>query len=100
MLYFKTKKGRLVIQILVSENDSIFMVMPPLEENRLPARYCRFVEEKIWKRLLLIGVPQVLEENETDLANYYRTMDDEQEFEQTLADQEWMMSMAIHHRKF
>ncbi len=103
MLYFKTKKGRLIIQSetdMVDPYRNICMVVPPSKEGRLPAHYHSYVSDRVWKYFEKISSPKFLEENEEDMKNYQEVVDLADEFDQEMADQEWMMSMAVHHRKF
>ena len=101
MLYFKTSKGRLVIDIFFGANE----ISPGKDEHGYMliepgARRTLWLSERIWNSFFLKATPKDLTENEEDYALFDEVIDAQNEDEQWMADQEWMMSMAIHHRKF
>lgn len=95
MLYFKTKRGRLFIQVEFSKDEYVYILVPAYKKDRLPAARIRYgISERVWEYFKKITDPQVLNENEEDLRNYEETESLEDEFWQQMADEDWMFAKA------
>ena len=93
MLYFKTKKGRLIIQIQIDVNHYIYMLVCPNKDNRVHGYYS-YVDEKVWEKFRKISEPQILEDNNVDYEIYTQAIENEDNFQQEMSDQDWMMGKA------
>lgn len=95
MLYFKTKKGRLIIQVPVDENQYVHMLICPPGDERVFGHY-DYVNEIVWGKFRKISEPQILEENDVDCEIYYQAIENENASQQEIADFMWVEAKAYH----
>lgn len=97
MLYFKTKKERLIIQISIDVNEFIYMLICPSGDNRVHGYYS-FIDEKVWEKIKKTTEPKDLlaEENDADYQLYQEAVEKEDAWQQEMADMDWMLSKAYH----
>lgn len=98
MLYFKTTKGRLIVQCKIDENSNVYWLLTPGGDMSLYQYTISHVSEVVWKKLERYARPNILENSPDDLAAYETAWKEQDEFEQDMADLDWQMSMAYHYR--
>lgn len=94
MLYFKTKKGRLVIQLHIDENQYIYMLICPLGDDRVFGYY-DYTNEKVWEQFKKIAEPDLLEENDADYQMYDQAIEKENASQQEMANLEERYQQAL-----
>ena len=91
MLYFKTRKGRLIIEISIDENEYVYMLIYSSQDKPM-CGYYSWVNKKVWEKFRKISEPQILEQSEADYEIYNRAIENENAFQQEMADWDWLMS--------
>lgn len=94
MLYFKTKNERLIIKDRIDENTNVYWLITPGGDKSLYEYHISSICEKVWEKLIRQAVPNVLEDNPDDLNAYETAWKEKDEFDQEMADQDWMMAKA------
>jgi hypothetical protein len=88
MMYFKTKKNRLLIYDV---SIHVYLLIAQAGEMSIysyKVSYGRY--ERVWKQFEKITPPNILEDNSDDLEMYYAALDEKNEIEQEMADQDWL----------
>lgn len=96
LLYFKEEDGSLIIREEIEKNNFYHFKLPSHAGTVTCCDCFESVSPEIWESLRKKMEPSILEENPQDFEIYNNALSAKEEFEQFMAEQDWLMEKSVH----